>query len=470
MTNDDLAEKRLSKFSSADRRAYSRPKNDAMPQHPSSAFAPTNNPPLADLLEHAIRGGGLPAREAAEPNPIHERLIEELTTAREQIRAEPEAQYVDQVFSYMQPALDPMALEEAAPDAFLMDQAPGFIDQEPGLPTDLAPAMQEETDWDEPETAPLSDLALSYLVRPAMLEETSPLAPDTAPLTAAEALEKHLSGDRPKNRPASAGPAKPAKTVSQKARSLMGRMRLPDWNRRRRALLTLIHRRLFDSRTEELLFCKTPPFELYRIKETERGLQKDFSYQGPVPRKLLDWALSALPADLKQYAFVDFRAGNGRTLLLAAERNFEYAAGYAFDVEGAGTLEMNLARYPRVCLTCRDVRALRGDRDGVQIPSQPCVLFFPDSLSAGHLDIILDYLTVSLKVDPRPVYLIFENAGRESGKSQMSVFKKAPLPLLNQAKAFFFAPVSVAVYRSRTDGARRGRLTPDPIMTDTRSG
>ena len=224
-----------------------------------------------------------------------------------------------------------------------------------------------------------------------------------------------------------------------------------DWNRRRLALLSHIHRHVFDRKTERLLFCKTPLLEVYHVEDTARGPEKSFFYQGPIPKKLLDWALSALPQDLKRYAFVDFRAGNGRTLLLAARHHFEYAAGYAFDLESSETLEMNLAQYPRSYLACRDVRALRGDRDGVLVPSQPSVLFFPYSLSAGHLDIILTYVTTSLRLDPRPIYLIFENAGRERSREQMSSFEKVRLPLLNQAKAFLFAPVSIAVYRSRIE-------------------
>ena len=136
--------------------------------------------------------------------------------------------------------------------------------------------------------------------------------------------------------------------------------------------------------------------------------------------------------------FVDFRAGNGRTLLLAARRNFEYAAGYAFDAEGSETLEMNLAQYPRTYLACRDVRALRGERDGVVIPAQPAVLFFPDNLSAGHLDIILSYVTASLRLDPRPIYLIFENAGREFASEHMSSFERISLPLPQSGEGVSF--------------------------------
>jgi hypothetical protein len=432
--SDDSVENWLSKFSNANWRAYA-PQAGPELQHPASFFRVENNPPLADLLEHAIRGSGLPERarivhsepdafqRTTEPKLLHERLIEELTTAQQQMQSEPPVQYVAPP-DYTEPPAEHSTLDKPAPETI------AFADREPvSWPELIPPGMHEER----------------------MHEETILAEPDTAPLPAAEALKEHLRGKARQSPSAGAGLGGRAKPLAHPARQMTRRMGMRDWNRRRLALLSHIHRDVFDRTTEQLLFCKTPQLEVYHFEETEKGLQKFFVYEGPIPKKLLDWALSALPEDLKRYAFVDFRATNGRTLLLAARRNFEYAAGYAFDAEGAETLEMNLAQYPRSYLACRDVRALRGDRDGVVVPSQPAVLFFPDSLSAGHLDIILNYVTASLRLDPRPIYLIFENAGRECGKDQMSLFERAPMPLLNQAKAFLFAPVSIAVYRSKIE-------------------
>ncbi len=233
-----------------------------------------------------------------------------------------------------------------------------------------------------------------------------------------------------------------------KALRLSRRMGPRDWRRRYLAFISLVHRNLLDRRTEQLLFSKTPPLQVYHITETTAGPKKEFVYQGPIPRKALNWALSAVPSDLKRYAFVDFRAGQGRTLLLAARHNFEYVAGYAFDAGSGEALEMNLAQYPRSYMSCRDVRALRGDRDGVIIPHQPAVLFFPGSLSANHLEIILDNVAASCRLHPRPLYLIFDDAGRERGLSGLEVFEPVPLSLVNRAKAFLFSPARVTVYRA----------------------
>ena len=448
MTNDKSAGNRRSGFLNADRLSRRDPSAEPGPDHTASAGTAENGHPLAALLEHAIRGSGLheraqldpgaeadPQGAAAPPDLLHDKLIEELTTAQQLMRVEPPVQHAEpldgpepQEFPRSEPAVLYANFQPSA------DHPPERFPIEGLVPEALAPV--------HPEPAPLTEPP-----PPAAFEYIGPAEQAAAPPMAQEPLKE--IGDAEKQ--PSAGDRSRGNTLGRKVLNLARRMRPKEWNRRRLALLSVIHRHVFDKSTEQLLFCKTPPLVVHHIEETEDGLRKTFFYDGPIPKKLLDWALSALPPDLKRYAFVDFRAGNGRTLLLAARRNFEYAAGYAFDAENTETLEMNLAQYPRSYLTCRDVRALRGDRDGVVIPSQPAVLFFPDSLSAGHLDIILTYVAASLRLDPRPLYLIFENAGRESGKEQMSLFENAPLSLFNKAKAFLFAPASIAVYRSKVE-------------------
>ena len=116
MMSDDSAENRLSKFSNADRRLILRSQTDAKLQQPSPPLLSENEPHLAHLLEHAIRGSGLhertqfdagtddPSSNAADAGRLHERLIEELTTAQQQMRAEPPAQYAEQTLINAEPA------------------------------------------------------------------------------------------------------------------------------------------------------------------------------------------------------------------------------------------------------------------------------------------------------------------------------------------------------------------------------
>jgi hypothetical protein len=231
-------------------------------------------------------------------------------------------------------------------------------------------------------------------------------------------------------------------------------MRPRDWQRRYFVLLTLVHRQIFDRKIEQLLFIKTVDAGSRSVPHPHESGKKLFLYRGPISRKVLYWALSALPAGVKHYAFVDFQAGNGRTLLLAARLNFEHAAGYTYDPGSCEVLEMNLAQYSRSYMSCRDVRALRGDRDGLAIPSQPAVLFFPDSISPSDLNVILSHISDAQRRKPQPLYLIFENSGREAKLDGMENFERVSLPTLNRVKVFLFSPAAVSVYKSIDDGTR----------------
>ncbi len=260
------------------------------------------------------------------------------------------------------------------------------------------------------------------------------------------AAQEHLRAEPPGT--SAQGARGSAGLTVVRAQGLLDMLR--DLRSRYRALLGFVHRRIFDRRIEQLLFFKTAAPSTWL--ETGVDGQLRFHYRGPIPEMVLGWALSVLPAELKRYAFVDFDAGNGRTLLLAARRNFEHAIGYTQDAETCAMLEMNLAQYSRSYMSCRDVRALRGDRDSFPIPQQPSVLYFPCSMNAVYLSVALSRLTASLRNNPRTVYLIFENSGPERRLEQMEVFQKISLPVLNRIKAQMFSPASIVVYKSLYDG------------------
>jgi hypothetical protein len=241
-----------------------------------------------------------------------------------------------------------------------------------------------------------------------------------------------------------------SKAAARKLRPLNIRGRLREWRGRYLLALSLLHRHVFDRRIERLLFIKTAgPYSSLEPGEDGR---KAFRYRGPIPAMVFGWALSALPPDLKRYAFADLHAGNGRTLLLACGRNFEHAVGYAFDGESLAILEMNLAQYSRSYMTCRDAGAVRGDRAGISIPPQPAVLFVPESLGETQLRAVLGQLPASIRLNPRPIYLIVENSGLECGLDQMLLFRRLPLPLLTRLKCLLFSPSKIAVYKSLNSG------------------
>ncbi len=80
-------------------------------------------------------------------------------------------------------------------------------------------------------------------------------------------------------------------------------------------------------------------------------------------------------------------------------------------------------------------------------------MFFADGVRESELAIIISYVSASYRLNPRPIYLIFENAGRERALEQMEVFERVPLPILNRIKASLFSPAKVAVYVSKGGGS-----------------
>jgi hypothetical protein len=241
--------------------------------------------------------------------------------------------------------------------------------------------------------------------------------------------------------------AKSAKIAFAALRALARELRPREWRRRYLVYLSLIHSRLFDRKAERLLFVKTPAVDAGLLEELDGSGEKFFVYRGPIHRKVLGWAFAALPHDLKRYAFADFDAGNGRTLLLAARCHFEYAAAYTSGGADADGLEMNIAQYPRSYMSCRDLRVIHAGGPRIGVPREPAIMFFPDSLPAERIELILSEARARQNGYLGPVYLIFENAGREAGLDGIRYFEKVPLPIMERTKVFFFSPAPVAVYR-----------------------
>jgi hypothetical protein len=163
---------------------------------------------------------------------------------------------------------------------------------------------------------------------------------------------------------------------------------------------------------------------------------------------VFEWVLDRLPKDLREYAFVDFRAGRGRVILLAARRNFEKVIGYEFDDQIHDDLVMNIAQFPRSQMACRNIESLRGDREGVSIPDQPAVLFFANAHRDELLSVVLNYAAASHQRNPRSIYLVLLNPDKALPAGTENTFKSVHWPLIDRVKLSLLSPVQIAVYHA----------------------
>lgn len=212
-------------------------------------------------------------------------------------------------------------------------------------------------------------------------------------------------------------------------------------------LLELAHSRIFDRKLETLFFVPTlqraaPP------ADANGSSAPAMHYEGPLPRLAFDWAMSAAPYALKDYAFVDFQAGRGRAVLLAAQRRFEKIIGYEYDGQTFDDLMMNVAQFPRSLMGCRNVQCVRGDREGLTIPAQPSILFFSHALKPGFLSLIMTHVLTSYQLDPRRLYVMLENPAHSLSIGQDDIFYRITPPLPQRLQLKLFSPVNIAIYRS----------------------
>jgi hypothetical protein len=205
-----------------------------------------------------------------------------------------------------------------------------------------------------------------------------------------------------------------------------------------------LHGKVIDRRLEQHFYVSTLGTQRFG-PDLDRGIV----YEGPVPATAFAWAMSLMPENLREYAFVDFHSGRGRAILLASQRNFERIVGYEYDAATHDDLQMNIAQFPRSKMVCRDVQCYRGDRTGVSIPDQPCVLYFSSAWREDMLPGIMNYVRESYRHKPRRIYVVLENVDDSVVLPPDEVFHRLELPMAEKLKLRLFSPMDFQVYRSQ---------------------
>ncbi|WP_125461595.1 MULTISPECIES: hypothetical protein [Rhodomicrobium] len=259
---------------------------------------------------------------------------------------------------------------------------------------------------------------------------------------------------RPQAKPVPAGPGILARTMTaarQKAAPalidgafwLARNLRRREIRKRYNRALVFGHTRIADRKLEKLFFVPT-------LKSQAIGPAPDrgVHYDGPVPAAVFDWVMAAMPADLRQFAFIDMRAGRGRATLLAAKRNFNRIVAYEYDPELFDDLTMNVAQYPRSLMACRNIDCRRADIDGIRLPDQPCVIYFSGSWREQMIPGVMDYVRQTYRQSPRRLYVVLENVCDETGLAGDNIFERLEPALGDRLKLRLLSPMDFRLYRS----------------------
>jgi len=238
-----------------------------------------------------------------------------------------------------------------------------------------------------------------------------------------------------------------ARARSQGSRKSAARRAIATPAAMRRAYLRLLapaHRLHRDRHVEKLLF---KPSQTQQDNIAGEAAPEPI-YEGPIPGTVLDWIIADLDVTLRECAFVDFRAGRGRTLLYAAMHEFDRVVGYEHNEAAYEDAQLNISQFPRTFMACRDVECRRGDQGDIAIPEQPLVLFFPNAARERFLSLMLDHVAASYRVNPRRMYVIMENAAQIQTPVHDDIFHEVRPPLATRLKLKLFSPVDIRLFRS----------------------
>ncbi len=388
---------------------------DEVATEPQKAFAEPRH------LAPAARDIAPPQRETAPAQA-------EAVPAPPEVTPEPRpAPPVTRRIAELRPAQRPPAAKPQEPAAAVIPELvtgipePAAAMDEPAefVPTEFTPAGEQEVSSPEP-------------VGPAKAKPSKEKreGPGVARLALARARAKAL----------------PALTqaASRSALWVAHNLRRRELRKRYGEALTFTHNRVLDRRLEQLFFVPT-----LRSACVAPVPDRPILYDGPVPGTVFNWAMAFLPKDLREYAFIDFRAGSGRPMLLAARYRFDRIIGFEYDEQSFDDLQMNVAHYPRSLMTCRNIDCYRGDLDGISIPDQPSVLYFQAAWREDMISGVMDYVRETYRQSPRPLYVVLENVDDHVALEGDGIFERLEPALAERVKFRLLSPMEFQVYRAK---------------------
>ncbi len=287
-------------------------------------------------------------------------------------------------------------------------------------------------------------------------QQNPPPGPSAAPAHAApapiNASPPQFAAERAGVNPASAKPSPNVKPKAAKIRGASAKLREHAKPQRLkgdyRRLLFWLHGSVFDTPVERLFFAptKTPVSVAgLSVRGPNKALAHDYR---PTPAVVFDCALAAVEDDLSRFTFVDYGAGKGRVLMMAAQHPFRSVLGVEFAEELHDDAMMNIAQFPRSQMKCRNVECLLQDAANMEAVNGEAVHYFFDPFERQVFAHVLARIVHSYHAHPRRLYLILVDTDAGDLIHRTGIFQKVELPYGDRMKARFLSPYPINVFRS----------------------
>ena len=127
----------------------------------------------------------------------------------------------------------------------------------------------------------------------------------------------------------------------------------------------------------------------------------------PSPQNFATEIIHALPIDYSQFTFIDFGAGKGRVLLIAAQLPFAAVIGIEFSQELCAVAIDNISKIAPNKRIAGRVECHYNDVTRYPLPDSPLVCYFYNPFDQLIMRAVVDKLASSLKDKPREIYIIY---------------------------------------------------------------
>jgi len=128
--------------------------------------------------------------------------------------------------------------------------------------------------------------------------------------------------------------------------------------------------------------------------------------------------------NFRDFTFIDLGSGKGRTLMMASDYPFRRIIGVELLPSLHEIAVQNLLQYKSESQKCFALESICADATEFPLPSDPLVLFLFNPFPESGMRRVVSNLEVSLRVNPRPVYVLYHNPLLEHTLSENSRLKK----------------------------------------------
>ncbi len=236
------------------------------------------------------------------------------------------------------------------------------------------------------------------------------------------------------------------RSLNRTSNKLSKGLQLDRFSSLRHNLSITLHQKKYDKEIEARLFSP-----LTDEKPFNELTQKTYGPCAPV--KLVDWSLEQLAAyqegaSFRHFTFMDPQAGHGRTVLLAAQRDFRSIIGIEEKQELTEKATMNIAQYPRTYMVQREVQLFSHPLPPEQWPDNPLLIqiFQPDS--EEWLQGFIEQLSAAFYGNPRQIYLVLIDNQHKQLIEQIPFMQHFSAPVGTLEKTNLLAPYEIDFYFS----------------------